>query len=214
MTQSSRLDLLPSVSFERKALFSAGRDLAAARSKWVLLPESETRVDVWSIKTWRRMDRVLPKVLLQHHKRTDPAKFIATFRPPDALESKLMFVKTGKYPVGPYKNPKPHDFRPLDEDLPHVSTTAERDPGNLDFKSKRLDIIGTKSQPDFSSRDSMMRMDTSKPAEPRWEAGLVLPKLPWPPKSASYTRHRRRRGVYSAFMDRVEEKLARSWENR
>lgn len=45
----------------------------------------------------------------------------------------------------------------------------------------------TESQPDLniSHRDS--KIDTFKPAEPKWDAGLILPKMPYPPKSASYT---------------------------
>ncbi|XP_059194791.1 uncharacterized protein si:dkey-30e9.6 [Centropristis striata] len=125
-----------------------------------------------------------------------------------------MFVKTGKYLSGPYKNPKSHNFRPLNEDLPDIVTTYDRDPGNLNLKLKNLDIVQTTgSESNFSSRETRKRMDTYKPAEPRWDAKLILPQLPWPPKSASYTRHRRRRGAYSAFLDRVEEKLSRSWEN-
>uniref|UniRef100_UPI003AAF436A putative uncharacterized protein C7orf78 homolog n=1 Tax=Centroberyx gerrardi TaxID=166262 RepID=UPI003AAF436A len=167
-------------------------------------------------ETERRLEkRAVPKFLLESHKRTDAPEFVTSYRPPDASESRLMFVKTGTYPSGPYKNPKPHNFRPLDEDLPNIVTASERDPANLSFKSKHLDIIRTtRSESGFSSKDTMMRMDTHKPAEPRWEARLILPELPWPPKSASYTRHQRRRGVYSAFMDRVEEKLSRSWRNR
>lgn len=45
----------------------------------------------------------------------------------------------------------------------------------------------TRSESDFSSRDTKKRMDTFKPAEPRWDARLVLPQPTWPPKSASYT---------------------------
>ncbi|KAK5862121.1 hypothetical protein PBY51_017550 [Eleginops maclovinus] len=125
-----------------------------------------------------------------------------------------MFVKTGKYLCGPYKNPKPHNFRPLNEDLPDIVTTYERDPGNLHLKLKHLDIIqNTTTKSDLTSRGTKKGMDTYKPAEPRWDVKLILPPLLWPPKSASYTRHRRRRGAYSAFLDRVEEKLSRSWKN-
>ncbi|KAF7650180.1 hypothetical protein LDENG_00130280 [Lucifuga dentata] len=103
-----------------------------------------------------------------------------------------MFVKMGKYPSGSYKNPKPHDFRPLDKDLPNMTTTYQRDPGNLDFKLKHLDIIWTsRSESESTSRDAKMRMDTYKAAEPKWEARLILPQVPWPPKSASYTVSRR-----------------------
>lgn len=55
----------------------------------------------------------LPKVFHESQRKTEPPVFIASHRPPDALESELMFVKKGKYPLDPYKNPKPHDFRPV-----------------------------------------------------------------------------------------------------
>lgn len=65
-------------------------------------------------ETKRRPGTFLPKVLHESYQRSeDPPKFIASYRPPDALQSDLMFVKAGKYPTGPYKNPKPHDFRPV-----------------------------------------------------------------------------------------------------
>nr|XP_046255015.1 uncharacterized protein si:dkey-30e9.6 isoform X2 [Scatophagus argus] len=164
-------------------------------------------------ETKRGTGTFLPKVLHERHHREETAEFITSFRCPDTLECDLKFVKTGKYPSGPYKNPKPHNFRPLDVDLPDIVTTYERDPGNLKLKLKHLDILlTTRSESDFSSADAKMRMDTFKPAEPRWDARLVLPQPPWPPKSASYTRHQRRRGAYSAFLDRVEEKLSRSWK--
>ncbi|XP_074508995.1 putative uncharacterized protein C7orf78 homolog [Sebastes fasciatus] len=166
-------------------------------------------------ETKRRTGIFLPTVLYESHQREESPKFIRSYRPPDALESELMFVKTGKYLSGPYKNPKPHDFRPLNEDLPDIVTTYERDPGNLHFKLKHLDIVQTtRFESLSSSRDTKPRMDTYKPEEPRWDAKLILPQLSWPPKSASYTRHRRRREAYSAFLDRVEEKLSRSWKNR
>ncbi|XP_029308130.1 putative uncharacterized protein C7orf78 homolog [Cottoperca gobio] len=172
-----------------------------------------------SSETKRRTGTFLPRVLHESCRREESPKFITSYRPPDSLESELMFVKTGKYLSGSYKNPTPHNFRPLNEELPDIVTTYERDAGNLKLKLKHLDIIRTisprhGSESDLSSRDTKTRMDMFKPAEPRWDAGLILPQLLWPPKSASFTRHRRRRGAYSAFLDRVEEKLSRSWENR
>lgn len=62
-------------------------------------------------ETKRRTGILLPKVLHETYQRKDPPKFITSYRPPDALESELMFVKTGKYSSGSYKNPKPHNFR-------------------------------------------------------------------------------------------------------
>ncbi|XP_035020168.2 uncharacterized protein si:dkey-30e9.6 [Hippoglossus stenolepis] len=140
-------------------------------------------------------------------------RFITSHRPPDALESELKFVRTGKFPSEPYVNPRPHNFRPLDENLPDVVTTYERDPGNLTLRLKHLDTMPTpRCDTRCTLRDTRTKMDTYRPAEPQWDVKLVLPLSPWPPKSASYTRHRRRRGAYSAFIDRVEEKLSRSWK--
>lgn len=61
----------------------------------------------------RKPAAFLSKILLENHQREDPPKFNTSFRPPDALQSELMFVKSGKFLSGPYKNPKPHDFRPV-----------------------------------------------------------------------------------------------------
>ncbi|XP_062279131.1 uncharacterized protein si:dkey-30e9.6 [Scomber scombrus] len=227
---------LSSVCFEDKIQFSASQDVYFARSKWFTLPEAESRGDVWSIKppdfslklyrslsipqkkerkpcvnpavsqpseTKRRIGIFLPNILHENHKRKDSPKFITSYRPPDALASELMFVKKGKYPSGHFKNHKLHNFRPLDEDLPDIVTAYERDP-----------VRTTRSESDLSLRDTKTKMNTFKPAEPRWDERLMLPHQPWPPKSASYTRHRRRRGTYSAFLDRVEEKLSNSWKNR
>ncbi|XP_042345912.1 uncharacterized protein si:dkey-30e9.6 [Plectropomus leopardus] len=248
MVPCTWLHPLSSVCFNDKIQFSASQHLSFARSKWFVLPESESITDVWSIKppdfslklyrslsvpqqkenkkhaklslpqlnkTKNKAGIVLPNVLHESYQKEDPPKFITSHRPPGALETELMFVKTGKFPSGPYKNHKPHNFRPLNEDLPDIVTTYERDPGNLNLKLKHLDIIRTtRSESDFILRNTKTTMDTYKPAEPRWDAKLILPQPLWPPKSASYTRHRRRRGAYSAFLDRVEEKLSRSWKNR
>ncbi|XP_041650217.1 uncharacterized protein si:dkey-30e9.6 [Cheilinus undulatus] len=158
-------------------------------------------------ETKRRIRLTFPAVSHESYQRKEPPDFVTSYRPPDALESEMIFVRTGKYSYGPYKNPKPHNFRPLDEDLPDMVTTYERDPGNLKLKLKTLDI-------NCCTREDRTKMDTFKPPEPQWDAGLLLPQTPYPPKSASYTRHGRRRGAYSAFLDRVEEKLSRSWKNK
>ncbi|XP_048882047.1 uncharacterized protein si:dkey-30e9.6 isoform X1 [Brienomyrus brachyistius] len=143
---------------------------------------------------------------------TEP--FALRHRPPDSLESKLMFVKFGKYPDFPYRDPKPHDFRQYSDDMPDIVTTTEKYPNNPNFKSQHLSTIRqTGSLEDTHQHERLQRFDTFLPAEPKWEAKLILPKDPWPNKSASYTRHRRRRGLYSAFMDRVEEKLTILWKS-
>lgn len=64
-------------------------------------------------ETKRTMGKYLPIIEHGSPEKKNAPKFITSHRPPDALESELMFVKTGKYPSGCYRNPKPHDFRPV-----------------------------------------------------------------------------------------------------
>ncbi|KAI4874515.1 hypothetical protein NFI96_016615, partial [Prochilodus magdalenae] len=156
-----------------------------------------------------RTSPVMPATLQQN--RNDPP-FIASYRPPGLLELKLQFVKSGQFPSIPYKDPKPHNFRPGAENMGHMVTCIEKDPGNLNFKTQFLGgITEVRAESDHPQRDQARNMNTFKPADLKWDPRLILPRSPWPPKSASYTRHRRRRGVHSAFLDRVEEKLVRSW---
>ncbi|XP_060799489.1 uncharacterized protein si:dkey-30e9.6 [Neoarius graeffei] len=148
----------------------------------------------------------------QEEKRNIPV-FITSYKPPGLLELQRQFVKLGQFPNGPYKNPKPHNFRPCDENLPVMETSIAKDPGNLKLKTQFLGtkISGIQHEINHPNGEPARKMITFKPAEPKWDARLILTKSPWPPTSATYTRHRRRRGAYSAFMDRVEEKLTRSW---
>ncbi|KAK2909787.1 hypothetical protein Q8A73_007502 [Channa argus] len=158
----------------------------------VSVPQSKERQAHLNVQqrsdTKRKTAKSLTNVLHERYKRKDPPKFITSYRPPGALESELMFIRTGKYPSEPYQNPKPHNFRPLDETLPVIVTTYERDPGDLILKLKHLDTLRTtNTDPHFSSTETKTKMDTFKPAEPKWDARLILPQLPWPPKSASFT---------------------------
>ncbi|KAK0136099.1 hypothetical protein N1851_028013 [Merluccius polli] len=162
--------------------------------------------------------RVVADILREAGSRRELRRFTTSYKPPDALQAELMFVKLGKFPPsGPYRNPKPHDFR-LQDDLPNMATVSKKDLCDLQFRLNHRDILKTtRSESDLTSRDTMktmMKMDTYKPAEPTWDLRLLLPKPQWPPKSASFTRHRRSRAAYSAFMERVEEKLSTSWSQR
>ena len=47
-------------------------------------------------------------------------------------------------------------------------------------------VLGCRHEPELYTRSTFSQINTYKQAEPRWEANLVLPKLSWPPKSASY----------------------------
>lgn len=55
-----------------------------------------------------------PSIFPGIQQKTYKAKpFITCYKPPDSLESRLLFVRSGKHPMGPYKDPKPHNFRPV-----------------------------------------------------------------------------------------------------
>ncbi|XP_048882048.1 uncharacterized protein si:dkey-30e9.6 isoform X2 [Brienomyrus brachyistius] len=222
MNDHQNLDPLKEISFNEKVVFSARHDLALRQSKeFAVLPRTVKNVSLWHLKppdfspklykslglpqkkqekrrpplimsssdTFKNITEMTSSILHGTRAKEVTEPFALRHRPPDSLESKLMFVKFGKYPDFPYRDPKPHDFRQYSDDMPDIVTTTEKYPNNPNFKSQHLST------------------------KPKWEAKLILPKDPWPNKSASYTRHRRRRGLYSAFMDRVEEKLTILWKS-
>ncbi|XP_021574083.1 uncharacterized protein LOC103272203 [Carlito syrichta] len=149
--------------------------------------------------------------LRNHPKKAVSSAFINSFPRLDSHKAELMFVQSGKYPRDVYVNPKPHDFRQYQHDLPNFVTTCEKDPFGLKFKSQLLSTIhGGHLLTDDRQKNTTERFITYKPRQCTWDSKLILTKAPWPVQSASYTRHRRRRDVYSAFMDRVEEKFTKS----
>lgn len=143
MSWCTFLPPLSSVSFEDKIKFSASQDLALARSKLLISSETENQSDkvgmrppdfsvrfYKSLKVPQRKDKkmpsnvarpqqtkrtriVIPKILHSSYQMEEPRKFITHYKPPDILEAELRFVRTGKFPAASYKNPKPHDFRPV-----------------------------------------------------------------------------------------------------
>ncbi|XP_054212974.1 putative uncharacterized protein C7orf78 isoform X2 [Homo sapiens] len=150
-----------------------------------------------------------------HPKEVTAPKFITTFPHLDLQKAKLMFVKSGQYPRGVYVNPKPHDFRQYQPGLPNFETTYEKDPFGLKFKSQHLSTVhGYQLPKDDKQKTSTERFITHKHCECTWDSKLILTKAPWPVRSASYTRHRRQRDAYSAFMDRVEEKFTKICKSR
>ncbi|XP_045022453.1 uncharacterized protein LOC112586450 [Bubalus bubalis] len=200
-------------------------------------PQAEVKVNIWEIKppdfsyklyTSLRLAGKPSRTIMQEERRKIPdfpgkmvplpslrnppkkaisPKFITTFPRLDSQKAKLMFVESGKYPNGVYLNPKPHDFRQVQSNLPNFVTTYEKDPFGLKFKSQHLSTVSGCPLLKNGQQNSTERFITYKPCECAWDSKLILPKAPWPVKSASYTRHRRRRDAYSAFMDRVEEKF-------
>ncbi|XP_062873418.1 uncharacterized protein si:dkey-30e9.6 [Trichomycterus rosablanca] len=234
-----QLDSEKSFTFSRKHLFTANKSVITARGQTLIVPK--TTASKWEIKPpdftpklfcalhlprikMKTLDATeliyggarksqsfnkMPQILLQEEKqKIIKTTFIKLYKPPDLLELQLQFVKSGQFPRDLYQNPKPYNFRPCAENLADLVTSIEKDPQK--FKSQFLESR-IQLDPNPSQEDTATKMITLKPTEPKWDAGLILPKSPWPTKSASYTRHRRRRGVSSALLDRVEEKFNRSW---
>ncbi|XP_051872891.1 uncharacterized protein si:dkey-30e9.6 [Pristis pectinata] len=140
-------------------------------------------------------------------------KLYLQFKILDPFEAKIMFVKTGKYETGAFEDSKPHDFRQYENDVPNFVTSFDRDPFNLKFESKYLNTVH-EHLPKIQQKkgSSTQNFDTYKPQELKWDSRLILKKEFWLPKSGSYTRHKRHRDAYSAFMDRVEEKITKLWQ--
>ncbi|XP_019364039.1 PREDICTED: uncharacterized protein LOC109291450 isoform X1 [Gavialis gangeticus] len=139
--------------------------------------------------------------------------FVTRFPQVGLYEAEIMFVKNGKYKTGTYQDPKPYDFRQSEANMPEFVTSYARDPFNLKFKSQNLNTVYRLEPLIEKQRDVDRRFVTYKPRECKWDSRLILPKNPWPPKSASFTRHKRRRGAYTAFLDRVEERLSNIWQH-
>ncbi|XP_072269577.1 putative uncharacterized protein C7orf78 homolog isoform X2 [Pyxicephalus adspersus] len=162
-------------------------------------------------KEWNELV-VIPASLNPIYRPTKrPEKFLTKFKHFGPFEASLMYVKEGTYPKDKYQDPKPHDFRQYETGIPDFTTSYSRDPFNLKFKLQGLNSLSVlPPAEEKQNRNKVKHFVLHKQAEPAWDSNLILPKSPYPPKSASYTRHRRRRGVYSAYMDRVEEKFTAS----
>ncbi|XP_072707719.1 putative uncharacterized protein C7orf78 homolog [Ciconia boyciana] len=144
-------------------------------------------------------------------KKRDLPQLVTRFPQIGSYEAKILFVKNGKHKTGVYEDPKPHDYRQYEANLPNLVTSYSRDPLNLKLKSQHLNTVSDPGLEPLKEKqkDSDRRFLTYKPCESKWDPRKLLPKNPWPRKSASFTRHRRRRGAHTAFLDRVEEKLCR-----
>lgn len=82
--------------------------LPRIKSKNIHLVKSNDSVEQTSFVLEKIKD-VTPSILSPHKEQP----FITCYKPPDSLETKLLFVRAGTNPVGPYKDPKPHNFRPV-----------------------------------------------------------------------------------------------------
>ncbi|XP_043922690.1 uncharacterized protein LOC122798087 [Protopterus annectens] len=234
----------PFFHFERKRKFSAKQELARYRSENFLQPITLPDFDIWqrkppdfTPKLYRSLNlpRKTSKITNSDIRKTssydainklqiftntnisaalDLPQFVTRFKNFGPYEANIQFVKTGQYPKDKYSNPKPHDFRQLETNIPDFDTSCERDPFNLKLKLEQISDVN-ESCHTMNIRPKNIRLErltTHKPADPKWDKSLIFPKEPWPPKSASYTRHKRRQNVHSAFMDRVNEKLTKVWQ--
>ncbi|XP_078056617.1 putative uncharacterized protein C7orf78 homolog [Mustelus asterias] len=170
--------------------------------------KANTSKDFKKVGTCRKV--LFPEVVVKK----GTSNFVCRFKILDPFEANIMFVKYGKYKAGAFKDSKPHDFRQYDTNIPNFVTSFDRDPFNLKLKSKNLNTAH-KLLPDIKQLKGTcsQRFETHKPQELKWDPQLSLRRETWPQKSASYTRHWRNRGAHSVFMDRVEEKVTKLWQN-
>ncbi|KAI8489097.1 hypothetical protein Bbelb_330820 [Branchiostoma belcheri] len=158
---------------------------------------------------------VLPNILKP--KKPQSPVFQTRFKIHDPFEAKKDSVKRLTFKKDQFENPTPHDFRqypPLKKlGLPEFETKHEKDPGNINFKSKRLNQISGLAHSDVGRDvDKGRQMYRPKIPEPKWDAKLIHPKEEWPNRYYAYTRFRRpNRRVHSAFMERVEDQLTEQW---
>ncbi|KAF5900615.1 uncharacterized protein DAT39_009705, partial [Clarias magur] len=132
------------------------------------------------------LDKMPPVMWSKQKQKRNTPMFVTSYKPLGLLESQLQFVKFGQFPNGPYKNPKPHNFRPCDENLPDMVTSIEKDPGNMNLKTQFFQE-NIPPEPNPPKEKSSKKMITFQPAEPKWDARLILPNSTWPPMSATYT---------------------------
>ncbi|XP_066441030.1 putative uncharacterized protein C7orf78 homolog isoform X2 [Eleutherodactylus coqui] len=179
--------------------------------RWSEENDMKKRKDVNTIIKNNMMEVIRDAPPPQVKKSKEPKRFLTRFKSMEPFEANILYVRNGVYPKDKYKDPKPHDFRQYETDIPDFVTNYSRDPFSLKFKAQGLSSSCELPPIEVKkSRVKTRRFILHKPAEPQWDSGLILPRSPWPHKSASYTRYRRRRGAYSAFMDRVEEKFTAS----
>ncbi|KAM9078180.1 LOW QUALITY PROTEIN: uncharacterized protein C7orf78 homolog [Megaptera novaeangliae] len=216
-------------------------DLNSKNKNVLQAPQSEIKVNIWEIKPpdfsyklytslrlpekpsstikeeERRKKSIFPGTMLHfpsvrnHPNKAMSPKFITTFPHLDSHKVKLIFVESGKYPNGVYLNPKPHNFRQYQHNLPNF-VTIEKGP-KLKFKSQHLSTVSGCPLLKEGQQNTTERFITYKPHECTWDSTLILPKALWPIKSVSHTRHRRWPDAYRAFMDRVEEKFTKTCKN-
>nr|CAH8848347.1 unnamed protein product [Trichobilharzia regenti] len=141
-------------------------------------------------------------------------KFSRSIRP---FTAKILFVKCGSFKPGPYKMPKPHDFRGLtptnERTLPEFITIYERDPMNINFlKKTRQQIWGTNCDEIILRKLPHSFLKPLKQGE-KWEKNLYLPREPYPNREKCFTRHRLQfRDPHEVFLDKVGEKLEVMWK--
>lgn len=61
----------------------------------------------------QNLDPILSVLHAKQEQKRNIQVFLTSYKPPGLLELQLQFVKSGQFPSNPYKNPKPHNFRPV-----------------------------------------------------------------------------------------------------
>ncbi|XP_061325162.1 uncharacterized protein LOC133277398 [Pezoporus flaviventris] len=99
--------------------------------------ETTTCANPWSCNSFPRPG---PGCCLLSEKKRDLPPFVTRSPWISSYEAKILFVKNGKYKISMYEDPKLHDYRQYEANLPIFVTSYSRDPLNLKLKSQNLNI--------------------------------------------------------------------------
>jgi len=142
----------------------------------------------------------LPKIL-QPPKNTI-RKFDTLYHSASFNQANTQFIREGKFYPGPFYNPRPHDFRPLEcptkDGKPKFDATHEKDPFNIKAHTEAT----CKTKDPYDSVASLPKIDhtqlcTVPERSLEWDNNLVLKKEPY----------KRGRSPKTVLMHRIEEKL-------
>lgn len=117
-----------------------------------------------------------------------------------------------------YQIPKDHDFRPLEKHiygLPDFQVKSEKDPQNIKFKIKNLNIVNGLSDGTClrDMQDDHQMGDLVKKKDLRYNPKLILPRLQFPTKYDAYTRFKTNNAsADDAYWERLIPKLNMMWK--
>jgi len=202
-------------TFEPKPL---KRNSRAAIKPWTYKMRDEkepTQIVIKKLCNKRRNEKtikVLQTLVNESKEQSEKKEWQTFFSLMDPHEAKVDFVKNGMFKPSQYKMPQPFDHRQYSAkgtfELPEFDSGCRIDSSKIQT-SRVLTIHGP--QVSFGREvDRNTKRDYENFSQLHYDPKLILPKLPFPNKSAAYSRHRRTdRTARSAYLDRADEMMKR-----